>query len=126
MKTNQDECLKADQTQLPAEYEIMDSSELFKVLGDQTRMRMICTLLHDELCVHDLARIVNMSQSAVSHQLRVLRQAHLVRYRRDGKHTWYALADDHVRVMVELAMEHVNERKLNDSGNGNGGDEHDG
>lgn len=109
MKTNQEHCRKIGQIQLPAESEIRDSSELFKVLGDETRMRMICTLFHDELCVHELADIVNMSQSAVSHQLRVLRQARLVRYRRDGKHTWYTLADEHVRDLVGLAMEHVNE-----------------
>lgn len=125
MKTNQDQCRKPEQIKLPAEYEIRDSSELFKVLGDQTRMRLICILLHCELCVHDLARIVNMSQSAISHQLRVLRQAHLVRYRRDGKHTWYSLADEHVRDMVELAMQHVNER-YQDGGTVKGGDEHDG
>jgi DNA-binding transcriptional ArsR family regulator len=125
MKTNQDQCRKPEQIKLPAEYEIRDSSELFKVLGDQTRMRLICILLHCELCVHDLSRIVNMSQSAVSHQLRVMRQAHLVRPRRDGKHTWYSLADEHVRDMVELAMEHVNERYQNGI-TVKGGDEQDG
>jgi|LSQX01.2.fsa_nt_gb ArsR family transcriptional regulator len=95
---------------LPDDRQIESASDLFKVLGDQTRLRLICALLHGERCVHELADIVGMSQSAVSHQLRILRQAHLVRYRRDGRHTWYTLSDEHVRQLVEIAIIHADEQ----------------
>lgn len=105
-------CQASDRVALPTERQIRDSSELFKVMGDPTRLSVICTLLSGRQCVHELARIVDMSQSAISHQLRVLRQAHLVRYRRDGRHTWYTLADEHVRALVEVAIAHVDERYM--------------
>ncbi|NLM78109.1 MAG: winged helix-turn-helix transcriptional regulator [Ruminococcaceae bacterium] len=89
---------------------LLESSELFKVLGDPSRMRLISALLRSELCVQDLAEVTDMSQSAVSHQLRVLRQARLVRYRRSGRLTVYALADDHISQLVALALEHVMEK----------------
>ena len=88
---------------------LRESSELFKVLGDETRMRLICALLSGEICVHEMAGLVDMSQSAVSHQLRILRQTRLVRYRRQGRHIYYALADDHIRQLVALAVDHVQE-----------------
>ena len=94
---------------LPVDRQIEAASDLFKILGDQTRLRLICALMLGELCVHELADIVEMSQSAVSHQLRILRQGHLVRYRRDGRHTWYSLSDEHVRQLVDSALMHVDE-----------------
>ena len=92
------------------EESLRECSDLFKVLGDPTRLSIICMLFDTERCVHELSRLVVMSQSAVSHQLRILRQARLVRHRRAGKHTWYALADDHIRSIVAVAIEHVQEQ----------------
>ena len=94
---------------MPADAQMQDAGELFKILGDQTRMRMICALLATELCVCDLSELLEMSQSAISHQLRILRQARLVRYRRDGKNAYYSLADQHIRAIVQLAVEHTRE-----------------
>lgn len=94
---------------MPLETELIDTSDLFKVLADQNRMRLIAALLGTELCVCDLAELLGMSQSAVSHQLRVLRQSRLVRYRRDGKNAFYSLNDEHIRLIIQMALEHVQE-----------------
>ena len=92
---------------LPKEEEMLHVSELFKVLGDGTRMRILFALLTSEMCVCDISESLGMSVSAVSHQLRILRQAHLVRYRRVGKTVFYALADDHVKTILKMGLEHV-------------------
>jgi DNA-binding transcriptional ArsR family regulator len=84
-------------------------AELFKVFGDTTRIRMMCALFEHELCVCDLAEVVGMGQSAVSHQLRLLRAAHLVRVRREGKSSFYSLADEHVRLIFEQGLNHIME-----------------
>lgn len=81
--------------------------ELFKALGDPTRLRIISLLLENELCVHTLEAALGMSQSAISHQLRVLRQMNLVRFRKEGRHVYYALDDDHVRELVKQGLLHV-------------------
>lgn len=94
---------------MPGESLLLDASELFKVMGDPTRMRIITSLFKAELCVCDLSEIAGISQSAVSHQLRILRQARLVRYRREGKNAYYSLQDEHVRKLVAMAIEHVHE-----------------
>ena len=94
---------------MPQEAEMLHVSELFKVLGDGTRMRILFVLLASEMCVCDLSETVNMSVSAVSHQLRILRQAQLVRYRRVGKTVFYALADDHVKTLLSQGLDHVRE-----------------
>jgi len=94
---------------MPSEQNLRDTADLFKILADETRMHLICALLHNELCVCDLAELLEMSQSAISHQLRVLRQGKLVRYRRDGKNTFYTLDDQHVEDLVLLALQHVQE-----------------
>lgn len=88
---------------------LMDVAELFKVFGDSTRVRIICALFESELCVCDIAELLNMTQSAISHQLRVLKQARLVKYRRDGKSIFYSLADSHIRTIFNSAFEHVME-----------------
>lgn len=88
---------------------LMDVAELFKVFGDSTRVRIICALFESELCVCDIAELLNMTQSAISHQLRVLKQARLVKYRRDGKSIYYSLADGHIRTIFNSAFEHVME-----------------
>lgn len=94
---------------LPDDDTMLDVSELFKVLGDSTRCRILFVLLVSEMCVCDLSLLLGMSVSAVSHQLRILRQAQLVRYRREGKTVFYALADEHVRTLLSQGMEHVQE-----------------
>lgn len=91
------------------EDKIIDLSELFKIFGDSTRVKIINVLLNNELCVNDISDSIAVSQSAVSHQLRILKQAKLVKYRKDGKTTYYALADDHVEKIFRMGCEHVDE-----------------
>ncbi len=88
---------------------LYDLAELFKIFGDSTRISILFVLLKSEMCVCDLAQILKMTPSAISHQLRVLKAADLVRYRRDGKTVFYSLADDHVRSILSQGMEHINE-----------------
>ena len=88
---------------------IYEVAELFKVFGDSTRARIICALTVSELCVCDLSCLLNMSQSAISHQLRILKQARMVKNRRSGKVVYYSLADDHIKKLFEIAFEHVME-----------------
>jgi DNA-binding transcriptional ArsR family regulator len=92
---------------MPKPAEIRGASELLKAVGDPTRMRILCALADRELCVCDLQAVLGLSQSAVSHQLRTLRNARLVTYRREGKMAYYTLADDHVRRLLNLSLEHV-------------------
>ena len=89
--------------------EIIDLSELFKVFGDSTRMKIINALFFSELCVADIAEITNSTQSAISHQLRILKQAKLVKFRKDGKSVIYSLDDEHVREIFEKGREHIEE-----------------
>lgn len=90
------------------EKETMESiAELFKGFADPTRVHILSLLAHKELCVSDIAETVQISQSAISHQLRLLKQMHLVKFRRDGKNILYSLADDHVRTILKMGMEHV-------------------
>ena len=91
--------------------EVAGLSELFKVLGDETRTRILYLLAHGELCTCDLAEILEMSLPAVSHHLRLLRMARLVRYRRDGKNVYYALDDDHVLHIIREAQAHFREER---------------
>lgn len=88
---------------------LYDMAELFKVFGDSTRVRLLCALSERELCVCDLADAISMTQSAVSHQLRILKQARLVRFRRNGKIVYYSLADEHVHTIFAQALEHIAE-----------------
>lgn len=94
---------------LPTEEELFDLSELFKVFGDSTRIKILMTLLESEMCVRDLANLLSSTQSAISHQLRVLKQSHLVKFRREGKTIFYSLADDHVITILSQGLEHVAE-----------------
>lgn len=95
--------------EMPDEESLYDLAELFKVFGDTTRIRILYVLFEAEMCVCDIAGILNMTQSAISHQLRVLKQARLVRNRREGKQIYYSLADDHVRTIIGQGMDHINE-----------------
>ena len=88
---------------------IIDISELFKIFGDSTRVKIINVLLDKEMCVNDIVNAINVSQSAVSHQLRILKSSKLVKYRKDGKEIYYSLADDHVEKIFRMGCEHVNE-----------------
>ena len=88
---------------------LYDVAELFKVFGDSTRVRILCALFESEMCVCDIAEVLEMTQSAISHQLRVLKQARLVKYRRDGKTVYYSLADDHIQTIFNQAFEHIME-----------------
>lgn len=92
---------------MPATESVHSASELLKTIGDPTRMRILSALTERELCVCDLQAVLEMSQSAVSHQLRVLRAANLVKYRRKGKMAYYSLADEHVLSLLQLSLEHV-------------------
>ena len=94
---------------LPVDEILFDMAELFKVFGDSTRMKIISALLEEELCVGDIAIITNSTPSAISHQLRVLKQAKLVKYRKDGKIVYYSLDDEHVKQIYEKGREHVEE-----------------
>ena len=95
--------------QMPDDEYLYDLSELFKIFGDSTRIRILYALFDNELCVGDIAEILNLSQSSVSHQLRILKDAKLVKFRREGKSMFYALDDDHVRTILSMGMEHVEE-----------------
>lgn len=95
--------------QMPPEEELYNLAELFKIFGDSTRIRILFVLFEAEVCVCDLAHALNMTQSAISHQLRVLRSSKLVKFRRDGKTLYYSLADEHVCRIISQGMEHVEE-----------------
>ena len=95
--------------EMPEEETLYDLAELFKVFGDTTRIKILYVLFESDLCVCDIAASLNMGQSAISHQLRVLKQAQLVKSRRDGKQVIYSLADDHVRIMMKNGTDHVRE-----------------
>ena len=96
-------------SRLPSEDDLFELAELFKIFSDSTRIRIMCALSETEMCVYDIADLLGASQSAVSHQLRLLRVGHLVRTRRDGKNIFYALDDDHVAHMFEQGLLHVSE-----------------
>ena len=94
---------------MPAEDALYDLAELFKAFGDSTRIRILFALFEADICVCDLAETLGMTQSAVSHQLRLLKQARLVNGRREGKQIIYYLADEHVRTIISMGLEHINE-----------------
>lgn len=94
-------------TRMPEEDDLYDLAELYKVFGDSTRIKILYVLFETELCVYDMARLLGMTQSAVSHQLRILKNNKLVKFRREGKTVFYALDDDHVRAILRLGMEHL-------------------
>lgn len=96
---------------MPKEDDLCDVAELFKVFGDSTRTKILAALFNHELCVCDICRIVEMTKSAVSHQLKTLRDFNLVKYRKQGKEVFYSLADEHVFWIYEKALEHILEKK---------------
>ena len=90
---------------------VYDLADLFKVFGDSTRLRILCVLMEQEICVADRADTLEMTQSAISHQLRTLKQSKLVKARRRGKMVYYSLDDDHVRSIIETGREHLEEER---------------
>jgi ArsR family transcriptional regulator len=94
---------------MPDEDVLYDVCELFRLFGDSTRIRILCVLFESEMCVCDIAQLLSLSQSAVSHQLQALRNAKLIRARREGKVVFYSLADDHVRSIIGQGLDHVTE-----------------
>ena len=104
-----DEIVEKVQKEMPSEDTLYDLTELFRIFGDSTRIKILYALHDSELCVQDIADAVQLSQSAVSHQLRVLKDSKLVRFRREGKTVFYALDDDHVRSILSMGMGHIEE-----------------
>lgn len=94
---------------LPQEEILYDLAELFKVFGDSTRIKIICSLFESEMCVCDLSALLNISQSAISHQLRVLKSARLVKFRRAGKVIYYSLDDEHIKQIFDAGLHHITE-----------------
>lgn len=101
--------LKQVQAAMPEEEDLYELAELFKVFGDSSRIKILYLLFESEMCVCDIAQLLNMSQSAISHHLRLLKQSKLVKFRKEGKTVIYSLADDHVRAIINQGMEHVQE-----------------
>lgn len=104
-----DDVLKKVNEEMPLDEVLYDLAELFKVFGDTTRVKILYALFEAELCVCDMAELLGLTQTAVSHQLRVLKNNKLVKFRREGKNIYYSLSDDHVRRILDQGMEHVNE-----------------
>ena len=101
--------LKLINKKLPDDEKIFDLAELFKIFGDSTRMKILFVLFESEVCTCDLAEILSMTPSAISHQLSTLKRSKMVSCRRDGKTVYYSLADDHVRTIIAQGMDHINE-----------------
>ena len=104
-----EDLLKIVNETMPDETELYDLAELFKIFGDSTRIRILFVLFEAEVCVCDLASVLNMTQSAISHQLRILKQMKLVKNRREGKTVFYSLADGHIQTIMNQGMEHIME-----------------
>lgn len=104
-----DEIVKRVHDNMPEEDNLYDLAELFKVFGDSTRIKIIWALFESEMCVCDIAYLLNMTQSAISHQLRVLKSSRLVRYRKSGKSVYYSLDDSHIKQIFEIGMKHIME-----------------
>lgn len=104
-----EEIIKKVKDEMIDEETLQDISDLFKVFSDSTRIKIIFALFKSEMCVCDIATLLQMNQSAISHQLRVLKQARLVKYRKEGKSVYYSLDDNHIEEIFHMALEHINE-----------------
>ncbi len=104
-----EETLHKVDEKMPPEEELQDLADFFKVFGDATRLKILYVLLCSEMCVYDISAVLGMSQSAISHQLRVLKQMDLVKNRREGKTIFYALADDHITTILSQGLDHIEE-----------------
>ena len=101
--------IEKKKSEMPELSDLYDLADFFKIFGDSTRMSILFAIDGEPMCVCDIAALLGMTKSAVSHQLKILRQSHLVTYRRSGKNVYYTLADDHVRDIIEKALDHVEE-----------------
>ena len=108
MHVHSDVIDKVNET-MPEEEILYDLAELFKIFGDSTRIKILYVLFESEMCVFDISQLLNMSMSAISHQLRILKQNRLVKSRREGKAVFYSLADGHVRTIINQGLEHIQE-----------------
>lgn len=106
---NSNKYLKAISDNMPEEDKLIDLSELFKIFGDSTRIKILFSLLGRELSVGEISEILKMTQSAISHQLRILKSSELVKFRREGKSLIYSLSDDHVTKIINIGLEHIEE-----------------
>lgn len=104
-----EEIVERVRNQIPGEDTLYDLSELFRIFGDSTRIRILYVLFESEMCVCDIAQLLEMTQSAISHQLRALKNVRLVKSRREGKTVFYSLADEHVKTIINQGLEHVRE-----------------
>lgn len=104
-----EDIIKKVKDEMIDEETLQDISDLFKVFSDSTRIKIIFALFKSEMCVCDIATLLQMNQSAISHQLRVLKQARLVKYRKEGKSVYYSLDDNHIEEIFHMALEHINE-----------------
>lgn len=104
-----DNAIERVKKEMPSDDALYDMSELFKVFGDSTRTGILAALMCEELCVYDICNLLKMTKSAISHQLRVLRQSKLVKARKSGKEVYYSLSDDHIVKIMNMALEHVEE-----------------
>jgi ArsR family transcriptional regulator len=102
--------VEAAKKSMPEDEKLYDLADFFKIFGDSTRVKILWALDKQEMCVCDLAVLLNMTKSAISHQLKTLRQEKLVKYRRDGKNAFYSLKDEHVKNLLEIGLEHIEER----------------
>ena len=104
-----EEIVEKVRDKIPGEDTLYDLTELFRIFGDSTRIRILYVLFEAEMCVCDIAALLGMTQSAISHQLRALKNARLVKSRREGKTVFYSLTDDHVKTIIDQGLEHVSE-----------------
>ncbi len=108
MHIHKDLVKKVEET-MPLTEELFDLAEFFKIFGDSTRIKILYVLFESEMCVCDIAQVLNMTVSAISHQLRILKQARLVKFRKEGKSVFYSLSDDHIKKILDNGIEHINE-----------------
>ena len=104
-----EDCLRKVRNEIVSEVELLKMSTLYKVFGDSTRLHIMAALNCHDMCVCDLAVLMNMTKSATSHQLKILRENNLVKFEKKGKHSYYSLADEHVQRILDIALEHINE-----------------
>lgn len=109
-----EEILNRVRGQMPADRLLCDLADLYKIFGDTTRMKILYALLESEMCVYEITELLHMEQSAISHQLRILKNEDLVNFRREGKTKIYSLSDDHVRTIIAQGFEHLQERQEGD------------
>jgi ArsR family transcriptional regulator len=104
-----EEIIQSVNQQMPEDEQLYELADLFKVFGDSTRIKIMFAIFTEEMCVCDIAALLGMTQSAISHQLRVLKQARLVKYRKDGKVVYYSLDDDHIKNIFDQGLNHIKE-----------------